>query len=109
MSQMEPLISHEVANNNLKGSTHPALPDKRGSTLMRVNPSQASLPRPHAPSTAGDSSLWESLAPPPPPRRDHQRAREEGLPGNSVEAVPLRNGDLLLENGNETILVRGNF
>ena len=52
-----------------------------------------------------DNVMWE--APLPPPRRDNNRPSVPSLPGSAMEAVPLRSGDLLLENGNETILVRG--
>ena len=105
---LQPLeASHkpDVTVNNLKPTPYPVLPEKRGSTLLRQHPNQASLPRPHQPSL--DTTAWQPPAPPPPPRRDNNRFAESTLPGIDGENVPLRGGDLLLDNGTETILVRG--
>ena len=97
-------MDYDIAYNNLQQPGRPPLPEKRGSTLLRNNPHQATLMRAQPPIMAGDNAMWEP--PLPPPRRD-TAARVPSLPGSGMEAVPLRNGDLLLESGNETILVRG--
>ena len=97
----------DIAYNNLKQPGYPALPEKRGSTLLRNNPAPAVLVGSPAPNVSTDSQMWEAPAPLPPPRRE-ARPLDPGLSGNAMEAVPLRSGDLLLDNGNETILVRGN-
>ena len=96
----------KVTINDLKTSNGPVLAVKRGSTLLR-NPSSSGTILRADPLSNNDSSMWETPAPLPPHRRDNT-TRISGLTGSTAEAVPLRSGDLLLENGNDTILVRGN-
>ena len=88
-----------VTYNNLRQPpAGPALPQKRGSTLLRGLPSHA---------LREDQDVWGEPAPPPPPRREEAGVQDMGLAGVSAEAVPLTRGDMLLQNGNETLLVRG--
>ena len=98
---MEPPAGQQVAFNNLKPQACPVIPVKRDSTLVRNPPSCQSLPR----NQPRESVVWDQTAPPPPPRRDNPGTLDTR---GSGETVPLRSGDLLLENANETILVRAN-
>ena len=106
---IDPLESTEkvaLAHNNLNLQKNPSLPEKRGSTLLR---SHGSMLRQQSRPVPEDNAVWEPPVPPPPPRRDNVGTLEAGLSGQAVERVPLTSGDLILDNGTSTILVRGDI